>query len=140
VKLSSKEREVHLDSISSLDIEKYYKGVKEFGGVVANDEFKNPNKNKVYIINLENSDESGSHWVLFSNGFYCDPYGAVPTQQVAKWTTKYNTEDYQGYASEACGWFCMYIVDNILAGRLPAAGLRTDAVRYNEQILKQYFF
>jgi hypothetical protein len=127
-----------LNQLSSTDIESYFKNNKKFGGVFANDELKNTDPKKFYIINLQNHNQSGSHWCLLHNKIYIDPFGQVPTIAISKYTTKYSDEDYQNYKSQACGYFCCYFGDNITAGKDPFHGLTKDTLK-NEHILQQYF-
>ena len=70
---------------------KTHKNGPTFGGVFSNDQLKKPVKNKIYILNLEDSNEPGSHWVLLYNGWYFDPYGVMPTKEIAPFTTTYKT-------------------------------------------------
>ena len=52
-----------LSSMSSIQIHGYLKDNPLFGGVLANDQLKNPDPKKIYVLNLQNQDEPGSHWV-----------------------------------------------------------------------------
>ena len=53
-------------------------------GIFMKDEFKLPIEQGYYIMNLENSNEDGSHWVAFiknkSNIFYHDSYAVIMPQ------------------------------------------------------------
>jgi hypothetical protein len=112
----------------------------EFGGVLSNDQLKKPEKNKFYILNLQNAGQGGSHWVLLCNGYYLDPFGAPPTQAITPFVKKYSPHQYQGIDSEACGWFCIFFAENLSHGLDPARGMIPGAYDHNEDVLKKYFY
>ncbi len=120
---------------------KTHKGGPTFGGVSSNDELMKPAKNKVYILNLENSNEPGSHWTLLYNGNYFDSYGCVPTKHISQFVTSYNKKDFQGLNDNWCGHFCCYIGSRIIAGLKPYTGdLKDDQQQYNEDLLEDFFY
>ena len=138
--MSKSTRQQTLQSMSELDINSYMKSNPLWGGVFANDELKRPDPRKIYILNLENSDESGSHWTLLYAGQYYDPFGVVPTKEIAPFVKSYNKEDYQGFSKASCGYFALYAADNLTAGRPAYQGLIPGKPQYNEDILKKYFY
>ena len=116
------------------------KGGPTFAGVFSNDQLKKPVKNKIYILNLEDSNEPGSHWVLLYNGWYFDPYGVMPTAEIAPFTTNYNQNDFQGINSEACGHYCAYVASRIILGQTPYTGILVpNKSRINENVLEDFF-
>jgi hypothetical protein len=140
VDLSSQEREQVLTTMGEQDIIRYLSGNKLFGGVFANDELKKPDPKKIYILNLQNSDESGSHWTLLYAGNYFDSYAVAPTKAISRFVKRYNTQSYQGLSKASCGYYCLYVADNITAGREPYLGMKPDQPQWNEDILKKYFY
>jgi hypothetical protein len=110
-----------------------------FAGIFSNDTLTNPNKNKIYIINLQNADEPGSHWVLLYNGYYFDSYGTVPTTNIAPYVKNYNTADFQGLNNSSCGYYCIFVANNIIAGVFPTTGLIPNSSRENEKVLEAFF-
>ena len=106
---------------------------------MANDELKATKKGKFYILNLQNHYQDGSHWVLLFDGDYYDSYGVVPTTAIAKFVNNYNYHEYQGINKNSCGFYCLYIADNLLAGRDAFYGLIPNKPQYNEDVLKKYF-
>jgi len=65
-----------------------------------------------FIVNYDDSDEPGSHWVgvylASGQAFYFDPFGAPPPKRLAKWlppNTVWNTTSYQELGSSKCGYF-----------------------------------
>ena len=106
---------------------------------MSNDQLKNPEKNKFYILNLQNSGQGGSHWVLLLNGYYFDSFAAPPTQAIAPFVKWYNPHQYQALDSEACGWFCIFFAENLSHGLDPARDMIPGDYERNEDVLKRYF-
>lgn len=119
---------------------KTHKGGPTWGGVFSNDEVQ-PKKNKVYILNLENSDEPGSHWTLLYNQHYFDSYGVAPTKRISQFVKSYSPSDFQGLSDEWCGHFAMYIGARIIAGMTPWTGdLIPGKIQHNEDLLESFFY
>ena len=79
-----------------------------------------PVKNDTYyIINLENHNQPGSHWVLLyimqRKIIYFDPFGALPPSAVVRWADKctkmfqygVSRVDIQGFNTPTCGYYCI---------------------------------
>ena len=138
---------VVLGSTSNIELAAYFAGRKpikdvpriKFGGVFSNDELHDPKRNVIYILNLQNSDQGGSHWVLLCNGWYMDPYGTPPTKRISQFVTDWNRDEYQSLESEACGFFCLYVADRLMAGLDPFGDLKPDQEDANEDVLEAYF-
>lgn len=126
--------------MSNFEISKYFEDEPNFGGVLANDQLQHPWPDKVYILNLQNIDQAGSHWVTFYNGYYWDSYGMPPTKHVAQYTRWWNKNQYQSLAQNSCGYHAAYVAANILAGRNPEGKLIPNSYQHNERVLKQYFY
>ena len=116
------------------------KGMPSFGGVFSNDELNNPDRNKIYILNLQNSDEGGSHWTLLHNGWYFDSYGVVPTKRISRFVKSWNKNDYQGLNRNSCGHFCMYVAVRLMAGLPPTSELISGKQTHNENVLEAFFY
>lgn len=87
-------------------------------GVLMKDEATHNLPNGYYIFNLQNQNESGSHWVaLFKKGkrqfYYCDPFGMPPPEtlinllQCNEKHLFYNDTQIQNIDSILCGYFCL---------------------------------
>ena len=70
-----------------------------------------------YVINLDDADTQGSHWVAFivKNGqrVYGDSFGVVPSLQVSAFLKKeflYNTRIIQDLKSTDCGLFALGLI------------------------------
>jgi hypothetical protein len=118
-----------LKVIDNNDIDFHYKDNKFYGGWFNKNELPTIKK-KFYIINLQNSNEGpGTHWTLVYNVLpkYClyfDPFGILPPPLVEKFMKKskkiciYNDCVLQANKSNACGFFCFYVIDMLQKKRL----------------------
>lgn len=85
-------------------------------GVLMKDEIKNL-KTGCYVMNLQNSDQSGSHWTSFivSNTciYYSDSFGLYPVERIYQMFLKsgkqlyINSKQIQDIKSTVCGWFAI---------------------------------
>jgi hypothetical protein len=72
-------------------------------------------KNGNYIINLADSDKTGTHWtsIYIKNNIaiYFDSYGLAPPKNIQKFVKGkkllYNTDHIQSFKSTACGYYCV---------------------------------
>jgi len=137
-------------------IDKYYKNQVRYGGCISNDELGKKKGDKFYIVNLENHNLDGTHWVLVYNVdpdciIYFDSFGQPPTESVKKYIKKihstgkkafYSKLDLQAINSDMCGEFCIYVADHLLKGDKFNDILEkqfTKSVEENDLILKKYF-
>lgn len=107
------------------------------------------------IINLENSDSGGSHWVAYFNCptyplvEYFDSFGVMPPQLVEKYlaTSKkrvaFNTTQYQHLGSILCGWFCLLFINECCKGTDPwdifCFLLSSTTIAKNDAVIRDYF-
>jgi hypothetical protein len=130
-------------------------GIKNFRGCFMKDDMpKKLRYNESGIVNLENSDSNGSHWVAYFNDPSCrnveyfDSFGIVPPPLIESYlkTSKkslvYNSVQYQHIVSILCGWYCLLFINERFHGTKPYdifyKKLSLDPLS-NEQILKNYF-
>jgi len=99
-----------------LDIIKYNK-VKNFNGVYPKDQMKKPLKDGFYIVNLDNSDGSGTHWCSLykiNNGFslWWDSFGFPAPENIEDLLNKYeyNKKQIQDIDSTSCGFYCIAFI------------------------------
>jgi len=140
---------VVLGSTSNFELQAYFAGDNmnspkktgriSFGGVYSNDELNDPEHNVIYILNIQNLDQGGSHWTLLLNGWYMDSYGVPPTKRISQFVSDWNRDEYQSLQSEACGFFCLYIADRLMAELEPFGDLRPGQEEANEDVLEAYF-
>ena len=82
-----------------------------------------------YIVNLNNSDKPGSHWICFylNNGvaYYFDSFGVSPPLEVLKFIKRYtrriyiNDKTIQKLNSGGCGLYCLMFLYHMTHYRLP---------------------
>lgn len=109
---------------------------------------KNLLKNKIYIINLQDSEtedgheNNGTHWTMAYirqtpkgqlEPIYFDPYGCPPPQNVKNIIEKqcnkycpYTTKDIQSLMNNACGFYCLAISHYICASKYRSNDLYKD--------------
>lgn len=129
-----------IHSLSNFDIEAYAKLLKINIDVLAKDKVrKPPRQNQAYIINLDDSGSSGTHWVglLKSKNkneggatLYYDSYGVeYPPQSVIDLGIKNllandSTHQYLGDNSILCGYYCLKIIKSVIV----------DGMSYDESL------
>jgi len=106
------------------------------------------------IINLENSDSGGSHWVAYYNSptysivEYFDSFGVMPPRLVEKYLATsnkrvaFNTIQYQHLGSILCGWFCLLFINERNRGTDPwdiFCFLLSTATEKNDALIRGYF-
>jgi hypothetical protein len=99
-----------IESILKLD----YTSKKYFKGVYSIDQLPRRERG-AYVINLDNHDEPGSHWVaVFDDGEnveYFDSFGVHPTcLKFLGPNAVYSTANLQPLMSNACGFYCVYFI------------------------------
>jgi hypothetical protein len=92
----------------------------KLNGIYMKDELEDNLKEGNYIINLENSNQSGSHWTCFikdkNNIYYYDSFGVVfPQNQYYIFIKNvdniyYNVSDDQNIDSTSCGWWSIALL------------------------------
>ena len=89
-----------------------------FGGVYSKDQMPELQRDKFYIINLQDHDEgNGTHWTVFYynkplESIYFDSYGFIAPIDVEDKIKPYifNDADIQDMDSSACGYFCVAFI------------------------------
>ena len=102
-----------LEAVLSLDMNTK----RLFRGVYAMDQLPT-RTNGAYVINMDNHDEPGSHWVAVyvHNGDveYFDSYGKAPTDsrllRFLGTNFTYNSVSLQRLFTTVCGYFCLYFL------------------------------
>src|SRR5688572_19599393 len=92
--------------------------IPNFRGVFVRDELpKKPRRNECGIMNLDDSNGVGHHWVdFFKNGndkFYFDSYGLPPPTELIKYLNgqvQYNSERIQPDNEVFCEHLCLYVL------------------------------
>lgn len=91
---------------------------------VMRDEIEKIEGDGFYIINLDRSGNTGTHWTALiinkNKAYYIDSFGVLPPEEIynyllKKYTVYYNSSQYQDNNSSACGLFvllAMYFMKN----------------------------
>ena len=133
--------------------------VKSFRGVISRDQIalidslkSKGSKNLYYIVNLNDSTQPGSHWVVINVKpniiEYFDSFGLNAPMELVELSSRlglnylYNSTQYQDLNSVLCGYWCLYFVNESRKGRSYYDILRpfshTDT-QFNERLIVEYF-
>ena len=111
-------------ALSNIDIEKYVKMLKinNFRGCYMRDELKNVRCNTVEcgVLNLNLSNESGSHWTCWfkvnSDKYYFNSFVLPPPKELVDYLGSpilYSTFQLQGMNDQNCGKWYLLILKNL---------------------------
>ena len=120
--------------MTNIEIRKYYASGSRFNGVYSRDNLPKITKKGAYVINLDEYENTGTHWIaLFvetNEVIYFDSFGIehVPkeiTKFIGNSTTKSSSLErnkkikanifrIQVYDSITCGYFCIEFINYIL--------------------------
>jgi hypothetical protein len=105
------------NELTNIEIEKILnkKNIKLFNGIFMRDELKNFNKKGFYIINLDKSTSTGTHWcVIYKNDktFYFDSYGFPPPEEIQNIIRPYiySNKQIQDINSSSCGYYVILFI------------------------------
>ena len=97
---------------------------------------------KFYIVNFNKELESGSHWVAVISSdccYYFDSFGIYPPPEIERFMQtsgkkmKMSMYRIQELGSIMCGYFCIYMINEMCEGReFYDALLEFDPVNYNK--------
>ena len=84
--------------------------------ILMRDELDKLTDNGFYIINIDSSDNKGTHWTSLYfhplKSCYFDSYGFVPPLEIEQKIKPYiyNDADIQDFNSEACGYYALALI------------------------------
>ena len=100
--------------------------IKHFKGVFMRNELnEKASKNECFILNLDHSSNTGTHWtcVFIKAGmcYYFDSFGFPPPKEVAEYLNKYDKRYYNSFEIQKinqviCGHFCIYVLIKLDSG------------------------
>ena len=112
--------------LTNIEISEYYKNEPRFNGVYSRNNLPNKNKKGAYVINLDEYENTGTHWVsLFVKAnevIYFDSFGIehIP-EEIHKFIgnkkIKASIFRIQAYDSIMCGYFCIEFINYMLKGK-----------------------
>ena len=103
----------------------YYKNKPRFNGVYSKNNLPKIIKKGAYVINLDEYNDIGIHWIAFyirNNCIYFDSFGVehIPNeikQFIGNKDIISNIFRLQAYDSIMCGYFCLAFIDFMFAGK-----------------------
>ena len=104
----------------------YYKYESRFNGVYSRNNLPKTIKKGAYVINLDEYDDIGTHWIALyvrNDCIYFDSFGVeyIPNeirQSIRNKDTISNIFRLQAYDSIMCGYFCLAFIDCMFAGKM----------------------
>ena len=138
-------------SLSNFQIDEYFSKNTRYRGCYPRDSLpKKIKPNSFYIINLDDSNGNGTHWtciINFEHCLYFDSYGAIPPTKVVSFMktrhTKryYNCTQIQAVNSDLCGYFCIYVINELEKGHkfLDICSRFSNDYSKNDDIINEYF-
>ena len=113
--------------LTNIEISEYYKNEPRFNGVYSRDNLPNKIKKGAYLINLDEYENIGTHWIsLFVKAnkvIYFDSFVIehIP-KEINKFINNNNIESnifrMQSYDSIMCGYFCIEFINYMLKGKI----------------------
>ena len=145
--------------LTNIEISEYYANKPRFNGVYSRNNLPNEIKKGAYVINLDESKNTGTHWVsLFvktNEAIYLDSFGI---EHIPKEINKFINSDttnlsslkriksnifrIQAYDSIMCGYFCIEFINYMLKGKtlLDYTNLFSpNDFKKNDQVIKRIF-
>ena len=112
--------------LTNFEIQEYFKNEPRFNGVYSRDNLPKTIKNEAYVINLDEYEDVGTHWIAlyvkYNEIAYFDSFGVehVP-KEIKKFikhkSIKRNISRIQADNSIMCGYFFIGFIDFMLAGK-----------------------
>ena len=147
--------------LTNIEINEYYKNEPRFNGVYSRDNLPNKIKKGAYIINLDEYENTGTHWIaLFvktNEVIYFDSFGIehIPKEinkfigneqsssaKARNKKIKANIFRIQAYDSIMCGYFCIEFINYMFKGKtlLDYTNLFfPNGFKKNDQTIKRIF-
>ena len=137
--------------LTNIAISEYYKNEPRFNGVYSRNNLPNKIKKGAYVINLDEYENTGTHWVsLFVKAnkvIYFDSFGVehIPkgiNRFIDNKKIKASIFRMQAYNSIMCGYFCIEFINYMLKGKtlLDYTNLFSpNDFKKNDQVIKRIF-
>ena len=137
--------------LTNFEISEYYKNEPRFNGVYSRNNLPKTIKKGAYVINLDESENTGTHWiVLFVKPkyvVYFDSFGIkhIPKEiehAIGNKEIKANIFRIQAYDSIMCGYFCIEFINYMFDGKslIDFTSLFSPYdFKKNDQIIKRIF-
>ena len=112
--------------LTNIEINKYYKNEPRFNGVYSRNNLPNGVKKGAYVINLDEYENIGTHWIpLFAKLKYTIYFDSFGIEHIPKEINKFignnniksNIFRIQAYDSIMCRYFCIEFINYMLKGK-----------------------
>ena len=112
--------------LTNIEISAYYKNEPRFNGVYSRNNLPNKIKKGAYVINLDEYENTGTHWVsLFVKPKYTVYFDSFGVEHIPKEINKFinnnkiksNIFRIQAYDSIMCGYFCKEFINYMLKAK-----------------------
>ena len=111
--------------LTNIEINEYYKNEPKFNAVYSRNNLPNKIKKGAYVINLDEYENIGTHWVaLFVKPKYTVYFDSFGIEHIPKEINKFIHNDIksnifkiQAYDSIMCGYFCIEFINYMLKGK-----------------------
>ena len=137
--------------LTNIEISEYYKNEPRFIGVYSRNNLPNKIKKGAYVINLDEYENTGTHWVsLFVKAnkvIYFDSFGIehIP-KEINKFINNNTIESdifrIQAYDSIICRYFCIQFINYMLKGKALldyTNSFLPNDFKKNERVIKRIF-
>ena len=113
--------------LTNFEIQKFYKNEPRFNGVFSRNNLPKKIKDRAYVISLDEYADAATHWIaLFCNKndiVYFDSFGVEHiAEEVKEFIGNKNikTKIFRVQANDSvmCGYFCIGLIDFMLAGEI----------------------
>ena len=126
----SKKKKQHLlipfHPLTNIKINEYYINEPRFNGVYSRNNLSNKIKKGAYVINLDEYENTGTHWIaLFVKPTYTTYFDSFGIERIPKEINKFignnniksNIFRIQAYDSIMCGYYCIEFINYMLKGK-----------------------
>ena len=137
--------------LANIEINECCKNKPRFNGVYSRNNLPNKIKKGAYVINLDEYENTGTHWVaLFVKPKYTVYFDSFGIEHIPKEINKFignndiksNIFRIQAYDSIMCGYFCIEFINYMLNGKtlLDYTNLFSpNGFKRNDQVIKRIF-
>ena len=137
-------------TLTNIETSEYYANEPRFNGTYSRNNLPNKIKKGAYVINLDEYENTGTHWVsLFVKANKVIYFDSFDIEHIPKEINKFinnNVESnifrIQAYDSIMCGYFCIEFINYMLKGKrlLDYTNLVSpDDFKKNDQVIKRIF-
>ena len=136
--------------LTNIEISEYCKNEPRFNGVYSRNNLPNKIKKRAYVINLDEYENTGTHWVsLFVKAnevIYFDSFGEHIPKEINKFIgnkkMKASIFRIQAYDSVMCGYFCIEFINYMLKGKILldyTNSFSPNDFKKNDRVIKRTF-